>query len=254
MAPLPAMPSRSDNHPDANQMAWNPSSLDSCLELHSSTTSIFKDIHHARPSCLRISQLLFWQPVLDKQAHPRIHFRRGLRSCAPEADGICGLGKPRLHSTVTGYLSARGWISRHVSEGSTRTQPTPWLSLLGESVNATSLLPVTSCGAPLFCVWSLPTEKAPCWQMIHSDSARGEQEGLGKTNLPISFWTEEQQEAYMPKLGKKKKYVFSVRFTFPQLNFQWNMSCKSPLFPLSLQNCFFYFSSYIFSISSLCLL
>lgn len=66
MAPLPPMPSTSDNHPDAKQVALNPSSLDSCLELHSYTTSVFKDIHHAQPSCLRISQLLFWQPMLDK--------------------------------------------------------------------------------------------------------------------------------------------------------------------------------------------
>lgn len=250
MAHLPAMPSRSDNHPDANQMAWNPSSLDSCLELHSSTTSILKDIHHARPSCLRISQLLFWQPVLDKHAHPRIHFRRGLRSCAPEADGICGLVKPRLHFYSTGYLSARGWISRHVSEESTRTQPTPLLSLPEESVHAASLLPVTSCDAPLFCVCSLPAEKAPCWQMIHYDSARVEQEELGKTNVPVSFWTASQQEACMPKLEKKKK-SFSIRFTISPLNFQWHISFKSPL---SLQNFSFHFSSFIFSIFHLCLL
>lgn len=76
--------------------------------------------------------------------------------------GFVGWVNPDYTSTVTGYLSARGWISRHVSEESTRTQPTPWLSLPEESVNATSLLPVTSCDAPLFFVCSLPTEKAPC--------------------------------------------------------------------------------------------
>lgn len=123
--------------------------------------------------------------------------------------GFAGWVSPDYTSTVTGYLSARGWISRHVSEESTRTQPTPWLSLPEESVHATSLLPVTSCHPPLFCVCSLPTEKAPCWQMIHYDSARVVQEGLGKTNVPVSFWTAAQQEAYMPKLKKNpKKHVF----------------------------------------------
>lgn len=64
--------------------------------------------------------------------------------------GFVGWVSPDYTSTVTGYLSARGWVSRHVSKESTRTEPTPWLSLLEESINATSLLPVISCVLCLF--------------------------------------------------------------------------------------------------------
>lgn len=71
--------------------------------------------------------------------------------------GFVGCVSSDYTSTVIGYLSVRGWISRHGSEESTRTQPTPWLDLPEESVDETSLLPVASCDPPPFCVCFLPT-------------------------------------------------------------------------------------------------
>lgn len=77
--------------------------------------------------------------------------------------GFAGCVSSDYTSTVVGYLSVRVWISRHGSEESTRTQPTPWPSLPEESVDATSLLPVAPCDPPPFYICSLPAGKAPCW-------------------------------------------------------------------------------------------
>lgn len=68
-------------------------------------------------------------------------------------------------------------------------------------------------------------------QMIHYKSASMVQEGLGKTDLPVPFWTVSWQEIYVPKMKEKKSVCFSVSFTFAQLNFQWNRSLKTPFFP-----------------------
>lgn len=43
--------------------------------------------------------------------------------------GFAGCVSSDYASTVIAYLSGRAWISRHWSEESTRTQPTPWPSL-----------------------------------------------------------------------------------------------------------------------------
>lgn len=83
--------------------------------------------------------------------------------------------------------------------------------------------------------------------MIHYDSDRVEQEELGKTNLPVSFWTASQQEAYMPKPKKKKKKFFDSFYNFTaELSMAYKLqipSLSAKFFLLLFLLNFFYFSS-----------
>lgn len=89
-------------------------------------------------------------------------------------------------------------------------------------------------------------------QTIQYDSASVAQEGLGKTHLPVPFWTVVWQEVYMPKL-KKKMCVFLCNVYICTAEVSMEYELQIPSFPsLPLQTLFLLlFLLYFFWFSSM---